>query len=237
MGISLDCFQLLLQANCEIKSPDGTLKDVVNCITTTGDARFVQYLFKNKHNGLELASTINALALTASGCGQLAIIRSLILSHLEKVKVAANSRQSPLYLAAKRGYLSIVELLLNLCEGRKVNDEALTSVKTASMRAAAKRGHINVLRLLLPSGKGTPSEVMAVAVENEQPHVVRFLTEREPHLDWEFEDRLKQAVRQDHVDIVSYLASLGSYDSHDSWTAVLHLAIERGSWASVEALL
>jgi len=234
---SLECFQLLLQANSAIKSPDGTLKETANCIVAAGDPRIAQHLLETSLGDVEVAPTIDALALAAAGCGQLAIIRSLTLSHPEDVKVAANSRQSPLYLAAKRGYFLIVESLLNLCESRKVSNETLVSVRVSSMRAAAKRGHVDVLRLLLPSGERTLAEVMIVAVEDEQPHVVRFLAEREPHLGGEFDDALRQAIRQNHVEIATYLTSLGPYDSHDSLDAILHLAIDCWSWASVEALL
>lgn len=236
LGKSLECFMILLQAKAQLKSHDGSFKNVIAGIIAIGDPRFVQCFIGSMDDVADVRSAVNSIALAAAGCGQLAVIRSLVLSHPEDVKVAANSRQSPLYLAAKRGYLPIIETLLNLCESRKVSNEALASVKISAMRAAAKRGHIDVLRRLLPSGERTPIEVMGVAVENEQQHVVRFLAEKEPHLDGEFDGALRQAIRQNHVDLVSYIASLGPCDTH-GWDPALYVAIKHHSWASCEALL
>lgn len=115
----LECFRILLQAETDTKSVDGSFKDIINCITSTGDARFAQCFIGHEHTGMDNRSATSALALAAAGSGHLSILQSLVSSYPEEVHLATTSHQSPLYLAAKRGHPGIVKLLLYFFEVRE----------------------------------------------------------------------------------------------------------------------
>lgn len=243
-GRSLKCFELLLHAQSEIKSLDGSFKDIINCITSTGDERFAQCFIDNEHIDIDVGSRTNALALAAAEGGHLSIVQSLIITHPEEVQIATTSHQSPLYLAAKRGHSAIVKSLLGLFEQRKEGNKALSILKTMSLRAAAKRGHVDVVnQLLLPGSASVISlrKAMIVAVENRQLNVVKLLVNHSslPDRYDNISNALVKAATLDHADLTSYLASLQPFDrvakSRDF--LALQSAIFNRCWASVEAIL
>lgn len=250
-GRSLGCFKILLEANVELRSPDGSFKDLINCIVSTGDARFAQCFIENEENTPQnIGPTINAIALAAAGDGKLAIMHSLVSSHPEQVQIATNSRQSPLYLAAKRGHHVIVKLLLDLFESRSNDSKALSSLKALSLRPAAKRGHVDVVRLLLAPGSvlvNSLVEAANVAIENQQIEVLRLVAAAKDinGAGLGIDGALRLAVQCDAAGIVGYLASLqpfdmndgSAYNTHNGKQPILSLALDGRHWACAEALL
>ena len=242
-GNSFKCFSLLLQANAEIRSPDGSFKDIVNCIASSKDPHFAQSFVDSENVAMSLRSKINAIALAAAGSGHLSIIQSLIKSHPTEVQIATNSNQSPLSLAARRGHASIVKSLLDLFQVRTGDKEALSVLKTTSLRSAAKRGHFDVVKaLLLPGNPPTLNlrEPAVAAIENNQVQIVKYLVvaaKGDGHT-LKTNDALRMAVKHNRDEIVTYLASLGRFDSdYHSRGSVLQQAIGGRCWATVEALL
>jgi serine/threonine-protein phosphatase 6 regulatory ankyrin repeat subunit A/serine/threonine-protein phosphatase 6 regulatory ankyrin repeat subunit B len=241
-GRSLECFVILLQAKATTKSLDGSFKDVINGITSTGDARFIQCFIANRPFDLDVRSIINATALTAAGSGQSSIISSLISSHPNEVQVATNSHQSPLYLAAKRGHATIVESLLNFFESREYDSKTVSSLKKLSLRPAAKRGHAGVVRTIL-SRRTTPvinlREAALLAIENGQLGIVRLLaTEaKEYGHTFDVDENLRMAVKCNDKEIVALLTSLQPFDMDVVDNPILYSALDGRQWASLEALL
>ena len=241
LGRSLDCFSRLLEAGARTRSLDGSFRDIIDCITTSGDARFVQGFIGNPHIDMNVRSTTNALALAAAGRGQLSIVQALISSHPEEVQVATTSHQSPLYLAAKRGHTAIVKSLLGLFEVRRDNLKALGSLKSMSLRAAAKRGHLDVVRLLLDPSSSPISSVesaMLPAIENGHLDIVKLLATSDQSISLRIPGYLRLAIQRGHVDIVAYFASsFVRSDPTKDEDNVLQFAIDNRSWAGAEALL
>ena len=241
-GRSLGCFIALLQAKAKTESLDGSFKDLVNGITSTGDARFIPYFIAHTHLDMDVRSAVNAIALAAAGCGQSSLILSLISSHPNEVRIATNSHQSPLYLAAKRGHSTIVESLLNFFEEREYDNKAVSLLKKLSLRPAAKRGHTRVVQTLLfrrPAHIINLREATFVAIEDEQLQVLRILATEAQQYGHAFavEEALHMAISYNCREIVTFLASLQPFDMNAVKISFLHFALNNRHWASVEALL
>jgi ankyrin repeat protein len=243
LGRSLECFQLLLDANARIKSPDGNFKHVVDCIMSTGDMGLAQSFIDHQQGDADVRSAINALALAAAGGGQTLFIESLISTHPEEVQIATNSHQSPLYIAAKRGHTAIVGALLDLFQLRTNDNRALSTLKSMSLRPAAKRGYIGVVSLLLlPGGAPITSlwEATNVAVENNQFEVIRMLatSATDYGLDIDSGQALRMAIEHNHLQNVAHLSSLYTFDFRPGYYgSILGSAVQLHRWACVEILL
>jgi ankyrin repeat protein len=242
LGKSLESFVLLVQAGAPMESADGGCRDMTDYIASSGIPPLAHYFIENGR--VDIQTAVNWITLSAAATGHDAMIRSLVLSHPKIIQIATKSRQSPLYVAAKKGHLAVVHLLLTFCEAHMDYDEALSDLKLLSLGAAAKRRHLSVVDLLLRAGGFTADRMQNMfldAVKSCELDIVQRLA-LECYQDKDCVDRaLRLAVRRSHTSIVAHLAGFHPVDAElkrDTHSMpIIHLALSYGIAPVVETLL
>ncbi len=157
------------------------------------------------------------------------------------VNVANSSGDTPLTVAAAKGHIRIVEMLL--ARGAEINPDGGQS----PLMLAAKYGHVNVVRALLDAGVRTDEEYAHSAVlascGNGHLDVLHLLIERDvdlyvPHGSPQSGDALMFAVSGGYKDIVRVLLSNGVDANAKSFSqTALTMAIENCSFDIAELLI
>jgi len=157
------------------------------------------------------------------------------------VNVANSSGDTPLTVAAAKGHIRIVEMLL--ARGAEINPDG----GQTPLMLAAKYGHVNVVRALLDAGVRTDEEYAHSAVlascENGHLDVLHLLIERDvdlyvPHGSPQSGDALMFAVSGGYKDIVRVLLGNGVDANAKSFSqTALTMAIENCSFDIAELLI
>jgi ankyrin repeat protein len=138
----------------------------------------------------------------------------LLLKQKANVNVTDENANTPLHLAAEKGYLEIVELLLK----SGANVKAKNTKSNTPLHVAAKNGHIDIVKLLI--GRGATIDVVnkdkrmpiLLAARNGHVEVVQFLIEK--RADYRAPDKrentiLHHAVKARSLGIVDLLLNRG----------------------------
>jgi ankyrin repeat protein len=151
---------------------------------------------------------------------------------------------TPLYIAAKRGYLEIVEALL----AKKANVHMADRDGYTPLHMAAMHGHLEVVNLLLAREANVHSvnqygdTALHGAAENGYPAVIQFLLNRnaDPNSTNQNEDTpLHWAARNGHLEVVQWLLQKNADPNKVSLdgTTPLHEAARKGHIKVVELFL
>lgn len=135
-------------------------------------------------------------------------------------KPLVGSSLPALHLASKLGFLDVVNLLLNICDVNKRDED-----KRTALYYAAERGHLQIARSLLTSSKGA-AKVDATSSNNKVPtplwfaasnrheQIVSLLIENGASVKYDSKKNLDQtplfqAVKHGHLGVVDRLPPVG----------------------------
>ncbi|WKY07621.1 hypothetical protein Q1695_007241 [Nippostrongylus brasiliensis] len=183
-----------------------------------GQEKVVRMLIENKCD-LDLRNENGHCALMeAASAGHLNIVKLLIQSGAKAVFVNMNSefKESPLTLAAYKGYTDVIEYLLSLNDyDRSTRDEEL---HTALMEAAMD-GHLEVARILIQAG--APVNLTSESYESPltlsccggHAELAKLLIDAGANIEETNDENytpLMEAAREGHVHVVKILLENGA---------------------------
>eukprot|EP00178_Gracilaria_changii_P027130 TRINITY_DN844_c0_g1_i1.p1 TRINITY_DN844_c0_g1~~TRINITY_DN844_c0_g1_i1.p1 ORF type:complete len:1775 (-),score=219.69 TRINITY_DN844_c0_g1_i1:792-6116(-) len=195
---------------------------------------------------------VTALHLAASGGGNPAVCR-LLIDHKAPVNAKSAKKQTPLCLAARKGYSRIVQILLDCGADPNNHDEG----KYTPLHLAASSGYLETVNILLRSGSyvdaATRNEITPLhyAVQGGHSQVVQALISSGANVNCSKKPLLLIAADDGKLDIVNLLlnagasitcranirAVLGKEAEVCDYLTPLHLAASKNHYEVVDALI
>ncbi|KAK6746821.1 hypothetical protein RB195_000214 [Necator americanus] len=215
---SVRSVKCLLELGADVNAYSITQNTPLIYAAAAGQEKVVRMLIDNKCN-LELRNENGHCALMeAASAGHLNIVKLLVQSGAKAVFVNMNSefKESPLTLAAYKGYTDVIEYLLSLDDyDRSTRDEEL---HTALMEAAMD-GHLEVARVLIQAG--APVNLTSESYESPltlsccggHAELAKLLIDAGANIEETNDENytpLMEAAREGHVHVVKILLENGA---------------------------
>ena len=167
---------------------------------------------------------------------------SLLLDHGVDIEFReASLFATPLHLAARNGYKGICEILLD----RQARKNARNRFDSTPLTEAARGGHLEVVKLLVQRGADINGSIdkkqrsLYRHIENVPGYTKRVLGQIDGLVYAERSTPVIEAARQNHAEIISYLAHYSANTEAKTLNGfnALHIAAYHGQMKSMEVLV
>lgn len=233
--------KLLLEHETKTDSPSANGSGALPSAAQGGHTEVVKILLEL---GVDLATRSTALHLAGLGGNESVVKLLLVAGDIDLEEKWAENDLPPLQVAALRGYLGIVKLLL----AHGASTQSLGYNELTPLHFAARNGHLNIANQLLKAGADIdPSDKnnytpLHHACQQGHATTVDYLLDA--GADGELTTKFKEtplylAVKRGHTEVMEQLLDYGAEvntKSRDGWTA-LHLAVRDGLLDAVKLLL
>lgn len=226
------CMNLLIDNGADVNFTDSDNMTPLITAAKHGHTNAVELLLKNKANPNNVTKSEKNSALIFAVQGNHVTMVKLLLDHNADDKISDKDGSTPITIAIKKGYVEILDLLLNPSVNLK-----------KCLFVVAQLGHLKAVELILAKGAKVDDEfeyctALVIAAQNGHTEIVELLLRKGANPNFQSSKLpvtpLKQAVQNGHINVVKLLLH---NKADPNLLSPIALAISHGQIEIIELLL